>query len=722
MRLGILGWVMGAALLQMQPALPTPVTLGLLASAALLMMLLRRAACAVAAGALLGFCWAAVLVQLALAPRLAAEDEGADIRLVGTVDSLPYRFEDGVRFNFRVEKAGGNTHPIPPLVTLAWYSGYRARTPTRTQSVGDVQPGERWALTVRLQRPHGTANPYGFDYEAWLLEQGVRATGYVRPAGKENRMLDSFVFSVPNLVQHCRAVLRARILAALPDRPYAGVIVALVVGDQRSIEQDDWTVFNRTGIGHLISISGLHVTMVAGLFAMGASLLWRRSFFTQAQLPLLLPSQKVAALVGALAALMYVLLAGFGVPAQRTLYMLWVVAAAAWCDRLTSVSHVLCLALGVVVLADPWAVCSPGFWLSFGAVALILFASLGRVEHADVPWRRAVRLAVRTQVAVTVGLVPLTMLLFGQVSLVSPLANAVAIPLISFVVTPLALAGSLLPGALSTLCLLAAHGMVATLAQVLGWLASAPLAVWSAPMPGPVAFALALLGTLWMLAPRGWPLRWTGAVAWLPLLAAQPDSPPPGRFRVIAFDVGQGMALLVETGAHRLLYDTGPAYSNESNGANRVLLPYLKGRGIGRLDALIVSHSDVDHSGGALALLGGVQVQAVLSSLPPAHAIVRAAAHHQHCAAGQAWTWDGVRFEMLHPSPDSYADVTLKPNARSCTLRISYARHAVLLAGDIEAPQETQLLAGGAPLAADVLLAPHHGSGTSSTPAFLSAV
>jgi competence protein ComEC len=720
MRCAILGFVAGAALLQTRPELPAHGVLAACALAALaLLACLRGPARAACAGALFGFCWAALVASMALAPQLAKDDEGRDVTVIGTIDSLPFRFEQGVRFNFKVERVAGSAMRVPPRVALSWYDGLRAGD----GKAGDVRPGERWQLTVRLQRPHGNANPYGFDYEVWLLEEGVRATGYVRPAGTSNRRIDCFVVSVGNVVERARAALRDRIVQALPGKKYAGVIVALVIGDQRGIDQSDWTVFNRTGIGHLISISGLHITMVAGLFALAASALWRRSFFTGAQLPLLLPAQKVAALAGAGVALLYVLLAGFGVPAQRTLYMLSVVALALWFGRITSVSHVLCAALGVVVLLDPWAMLWPGFWLSFGAVAVILYASVGRLGVEPKGLRGAWREASRAQYAVTLGLVPLTMLLFGQVSVVSPIANAVAIPVVSFIVTPLALAGAMLPAPLSALVLGLAHWIVALLAQVLAWLGAQPLAVWSAPEPDPWLFLLALAGTLWVLAPRGWPHRWAGAAAWLPLFVQLPTHPAAGEFTVTAFDVGQGMALLVETRGHRLLYDTGPQYAPDSNGGNRVIAPYFRARGIGHLDGMIVSHSDTDHSGGALALLESFRVDWLASSLWPNSPIVRAARQHVRCAAGQHWSWDGVRFEMLQPLAASYGDPALKANARSCTLRVSGQSRSMLLAGDIEAAQEAELTArDAARLHADVLLAPHHGSGTSSTPAFLLAV
>ncbi len=677
-------------MLQMQADLPGPGVLSASLFALLLLLALRRPYTNILAGLLAGFFWAALSAHLALRHELDPASEGRDITVIGTIDSLPYQFEQGARFNFKVEHSVGD-FAAPPRVALAWYG-----------DAVDVQPGQRWQLAVRLQRPHGNANPFGFDYEAWLLEQGLRATGYVRTEGRRNRKIDEFVLTASNLVERSRALLRTRIADALPGKEYKGVIVALVIGDQRGIDQSDWALFNRTGIGHLVSISGLHITMVAGLFALIAASLWRRSFFTHTQLPLLLPAQKVAALVGVVVALAYVLLAGFGIPAQRTLYMIAVVACALWSGRITGVSHVLCAALGVVVLLDPWAMLWPGFWLSFGAVAVILFATAGR-QLAPV-W-----LALRTQYVVTIGLVPLSLVLFGQVSLVGPVANALAIPLISFVVTPLSLIGSMLPQPLTGWVLGAAHWCVDMLAVFLGWIGNASLSVWGAPVPPAWAFVFAMAGTLWALAPRGWPRRWIGLLAWAPLLAAKPSYPQPGHLMVTTFDVGQGTALLIETSAHRLLYDTGPAYTPESNGGNRVIAPYLRARGIGSLDAMVISHADADHAGGALAMLAAVGVDWTLSSLPLDHAIIAASRRHTRCQAGQAWRWDGVQFEVLHPAPDDYADAALKPNALSCVLKVSIGGRAILMAGDIEAAQEAALIGrAGSGLAADVLLAPHH--------------
>jgi competence protein ComEC len=734
-----IGLAIGVTLLQQQAALLEVHTLFLMLFAAVLLMLagyrfsiyqklpaVVRVLCQMLFAGIVGFVWASLFAHFYLTRSLPAKYEGKDLVVVGTIDSLPAYFDQGERFNFVVE------HVISPDLSVDEQRHFPEKLALSAyQSTEDlhVRPGERWQFNLRLKRPHGSANPHGFDYEVWLLEQGIRATGTVRPASSShpNQRLQAFVWSFGNVVERCRAMLRDRIHTALPGKAYAGVIVALVIGDQREISQSDWTVFNRAGIGHLISISGLHITMIAGLFAGLISFLWRHSFFLNLSLPLMVPAQKVAALAGAVIAFLYVALAGFGVPAQRTLYMLCVVALAVWNGRVTSFSSVLCLALGLVVVLDPWAVLSPGFWLSFGAVGVILFAAVG-VEDGSATTRRqqlasSLRVATRTQYAVTVGLVPLTMFLFGQFSLISPLANAVAIPLISFVVTPLALLGSVLPSGVSVLLLSLAHETVQMLATILSWLSTFPAAVWTAAYPPFWVFALALAGVVWMLLPKAWPMRWLGIFCCLPLISHQSVPVADGQLRVTALDVGQGMALLIETSAHRLLYDTGPAYSAESDSGSRIILPYLKAQGINGLDAMIVSHNDSDHSGGALSILRQMPVSLVLSSLNSDSAIVAESRQHRRCQSGQTWRWDGVLFEILQPVAASYDSTKWKPNARSCVLKVSTSNDAMLLPGDIEAVQEDELV-NSIPdkLRANVLLAPHHGSGTSSTPAFLQAV
>ena len=656
------------------------------------------------------------------------------------VTGLPDPASYGVRFQFQVEQAtllDGKSVRIPERIMLYLYQ-------TRSEQLTVVRAGERWQFRTRLKRPHGNANPYGFDVEAWWLSINIRATGSVQ--AKQQRKLQDLVIQPSALIARLRGLLRERIQNQLVNKDYVGVIVALVMGDQRAIEQSDWEIFNRTGIGHLVSISGLHITMVAALFAGFMQWLWRHSFFTRASLPLFIPAQKIAAATGFFAALMYVALAGFGIPAMRTLMMIAVVCIALWSGRMIVVSQSLAYALIVVTLFDPWAVLWPGFWLSFTAIACILYATVGRMhEHVEnksshtqllnpqahktkliSDWlstcRDTLRPAITTQAAVTLGLLPLTMLLFAQVSLISPLANAFAIPLVSLVITPLSLIGVVLPTPLSAWCLGLAHQLMAWLVMVLTYFSNMDFAVWRGAQPDALSVVLAVIGTLWLLAPRGWPLRWCGLLTWLLIFINFPSSPSRG-FWMTAFDVGQGNAVLIETATHRLLYDTGPQLGTQSDSGQRVLLPYFIKRGITSLDGLVISHSDMDHAGGALSLFKEIRFGWVSSSLPAENPILQQASQHHACAQGQSWDWDGVRFEMLQPRADSYAKTSLKPNARSCTLRISWGDKAVLLTGDIEAAQEYAMLERVPDrLPAQVLLAPHHGSGTSSTTAFLEAV
>ncbi len=739
MRLLALGWLAGTAWLQSRAALPAPVMAGMACAAGMLLLALvlcrrpshRLASWVVvlvfaAAGALAGAGWSALRAHWRMDDALPEMLEGRDLRVTGIVASLPDDLGRGQRFRFHVESARDGDTPVrlPPTLALGWYDGDANDAPRRQV----VRPGERWQWTVRLKRPHGLSNPDGFDEEAWLLTEGVRATGYVRP-GPVVR-IDAFVFSLRDATGRARLWLRERIERSLPEARHAGVIVALVIGDQRGISEREREFFNLTGIGHLVSISGLHITMLAALAAACVRRAWRHGSWRGTAFSLSWPAQKAGALAGLLVACGYVALAGFGVPAMRTLLMLAVVCIARLGARLLPPSRVLATALLVVLVVDPWASLWPGFWLSFGAIACILFASAGRTVEMLAPdaqrggakLKSALASATRTQLVVTIALVPLSAGLFGQLSLVGPLANSLAIPVVSFLVTPLALLGAALPQPLCGGLLAAAHAAFAGMVQVLQAMVDAMGAspMWQMPQPETLPLAIAMAGSLWLLAPRGWPWRWVGVLCWLPLLAATPSAPERG-FWLTALDIGQGNAVLVETAHHRLLYDTGPAWPSGSDAGSRVILPYLRSRGIERLDALMVSHADLDHAGGAASVLAALPVGWFASSLQASHPLLRMQATHVRCVAGQRWQWDGVWFEVLHPLAAD--DAEPRTNARSCTLRISSGGQVALLAGDIEKQQELALLAReGDKLKANVLLAPHHGSGTSSTSAFLDKV
>ena len=719
MRAAVLAFALGVWALQQQAELPgwaLVVGLALAGGGALAARRLvpagargGRVALLLAGAVAVGFAWAAGAAKLRLADRLEPAFEGRDVTLTGVVASLPQPFERGVRFELDVEvahDASGESWRAPGKVLLSWYGGLSVE---EFQEVLPVRAGERWRLTVRLRRPHGNANPHTFDYEVWLLERGIGATGYVRPRGERTR-LAPMVWSPAYAIERARERIRAKLWDALPQHRYAGVIVALAIGDQRAIESVDWETFTRTGVGHLMSISGLHVTMVSGLFGWLVFTLWRRS----PRLALAAPARKAAALAAVAAAFGYALLAGFAVPAQRTLYMVAIVAAALWLDRLQSSSRVLAAALGVVLVLDPWAVLAPGFWLSFGAVALMLYVGVAAQGRAS--W--ALQFG-RVQWAITLGLAPAILLLFQQVSLVSPIANAIAIPVVSFAVTPLALAGAVAPGPWIAML---AHAVLGLLMPVLDWLASLPGAVWRQHAPAPWTVALAAAGVAWALAPRGVPARYAAVVLFAPLFAVRPPAPAEGTASLTFLDVGQGLAVLVRTARHALVYDTGPAYSVEADAGSRVIVPFLRGEGLAQLDAVVVTHQDADHAGGARSVLRTLPTGALRTSLPDHHPVTALGRYRLPCRAGERWTWDGVEFAMLHPTGASYDEPGLRANSRSCVLRVAAGGIAALLTGDIEARDERALIEREPDLRAEVLLAPHHGSGTSSTPALIAAV
>ena len=679
--------------------------------------------------ALLGFAltgWrASSFLEQALSPTL----EGRDITVVGVVTAMPQRHEGGLRFRLAVERAqwNGQVVQLPARLDLGWYKAVRGGSgpvDEAQRAPATLTAGDRWQMTVRLKAPHGGRNPHGFDFELWLWEQGVQATGYVR-AGPKNeapqRLAQTWQHPVERVRQRVRDAIFERLLQGEMDDAdgqrrrsrQAGVVAALVVGDQQAIERADWDMFRATGVAHLMSISGLHVTMFAWAATALVGWLWRRS----SRACLRLPAPTAGLLGGLLLATGYAVFSGWGVPAQRTIWMLVTVTLLRLSGRHWPWTTVWMLACAVVVALDPWALLQAGFWLSFVAVGVLFATDSGGLSADKTSLQERVLSFLREQWIITLALTPLTLLLFGQVSLIGLVANALAIPWVTLVVTPVSLAGVVWAPLWDV-----AAGAVQALYGVLTWLAALPLTTLSVAQAPWWAGVAGLGGGLLLAMP--WPrhLRLVGLPLLLPVLLWQAPRPAEGQFELLAADIGQGNAVLVQTAHHALLYDAGPRYSSESDAGHRVLVPLLRALDV-RLDRLVLSHRDSDHTGGAPAVLA-MQPQAdVLSSIEDGHSL-QGLRPIQRCVAGQTWTWDGVRFDVLHPQAQDYElDKTPKPNALSCVLRISNAMQTVLLVGDIEAAQEARLVTHAVDnLQAHVLLVPHHGSKTSSSAAFLDAV
>lgn len=728
------GWFAGLALQLQQPSLWPPLGYVTLSIGGLLLALAaavspRRAtlgatlALAIGLGAL-GFGSTGGRAELRLSERLPAELEGVDLLVTGVISGLPQGNPTGTRFVFEPESArlAGQPVALPPKLSLGWYRGFDPDAMVGGPPEA-LRAGQRWQLTLRLRQPHGSMNPHGFDLELWLFEQGIGAGGYVRAVpGAVNRKLDE---TAGQPVSRLRQSVRDAILRTVPDPAAAGVLAALAIGDQAAIDRSEWDLFRLTGVAHLMSISGLHVTMFAWLAGALVGRLWR----LHPRAMLAVPAPTAARWGGLLLAAGYAVLAGWGVPAQRTVAMIAAVVLLRSAGLRWPPLAVLVAAGVAVTLLDPWALLQPGFWLSFAAVGLLMASEPSRSER-EVPsastagrLRDVLRAGLRTQVVATVGLTPLTLVFFQQVSLVGFVANLVAIPLVTLFVTPLALLGVLLPLAWS-----AAAALVQALIWGLQALAALPGAVWTTAAAPPWAVVAGLLGGALLVMPLPRHLRLAGLALLLPLLWPTVERPPEGRFEAVAADIGQGTAVLVRTHRHLLVYDTGPAYSPEADAGQRVLLPLLRVRGETAVHRLMLSHRDTDHVGGAASLIASGLVQSISSSLSPAHPLLARGLPHEPCAAGQSWTWDGVLFEVLHPEPGALRD-DARPNTQSCVLKVSAQARgdapatSLLLTGDIEAAQEAALIERQrARLPSSVLLVPHHGSRTSSTAGFIDAV
>ena len=683
------GFLAGTCTLLLAPRLPSPAELGLVAAAscASAWCLGSRIPLAFAAGLTLCFLDARTRLDDRLDPAL----EGQTLSIEGRVVSVPHVLAQGIRFRFEPMRGAGPR--LPHTVELTWY-----------EPDWLPLPSQRLALEVRLRRPRGFVNPGGSDYAARMLREGIGATGYVRDAARHARTgLD--VLAHPVLA--ARGAIARVIADALGRRPATGIVAGLAVGLQDALSPEQWRALARSGTSHLMAISGMHIGMVAAIAAWIAAVVQRARQRRGA-----LGTVRDAALrCGVAAAVAYSALAGWSVPTQRTALMILVLAVALGARRRTGVSDGLALAATGVLLADPLSVLAPGFWLSFGAVAAIVFATAGFTARP-----RLLAGYGRLQLAVTVGLVPVLLGSFGSVSLVSAAVNLLAVPLYTLLIVPAVLAATALTAAVPML----GAPSLRLVAWLIEWSwplidvpASWSWATWSVAGLPPLLWCALAGATVAAIAPLPMAGRAAACAIIVAVGAWRPPPLPDGAVRVAMLDVGQGLAVVVETRRHVLVYDTGPAFRSGSDAALLAVVPYLQQRGVRVVDLLVVSHDDADHAGGAASLLANFPVGARAAS-------GRALGHTSsvsRCRRGAQWHWDGVEFAWLHPGPG----LSRKDNDRSCVLRIRTGEHVALLTGDIESDAEGELLRAAAPGDIDVLVVPHHGSRTSSSPAFVRA-
>jgi competence protein ComEC len=688
----LIGFVAGATLFHQVKVLPE---LGWLSLILPLSLLWRYSSMRPWIALIIGAGWSLFHVTIHMGHPLPESQERRDLILEGRIDSLPQQQGGLQRFQMQVLSLKDETGSVVNVsrALLSWFGVDKA-----------LQVGDLWRLKVRMKRPRGLHNPSGNDYEKWLFEEGIEAKGYVKTWDGNQKLAGP---DHPFLVTSLRQTIAQQIDSYLSKPHTAALLKALVVGDRRGLDRSAWQIFTHTGTNHLIAISGLHVGIVAGWLLWIGSWLWRRS----ERLCLFLPALKAGALLALIGAAGYAALAGFSLPTQRALIMLSTTLGALILGYRVALGQGLLVALFLVVLLDPLAPMRVGFWLSFLAVAVIWWGVAGRVR----PWY-GWRQLVWLQVYVSLGLFPILFLFFGQASLISPVVNFIMVPWFSMVLIPMVLLGlpMLLIPVLAKGWFTGLEGLVQVTYQILEWFAAYPFAIMTLPQLAPWLLLAAMAGILLLLMPKGMPGRSIGVWLCLPIFFVAPERPKAGEFWITLLDVGQGLACVVETQKHLLLYDTGPAFHSGYSAAESVIVPYLRARGHKRIDRLILSNADQDHAGGAAYLRKIMPMGDILSGEPDELEDV------DPCVAGMDWTWEGVRFQILHPFPDTHFQ---QPNDRSCVLQINAGEQKILLPGDIGSAVEKQLVQHyQTKLASQVVVAPHHGSNTSSSPEFVAAL
>jgi len=661
----------------------------------LLILFLRFTRFRIPAWLIAGFVWAWIQAWLFYQHDLPGQFEGKDMLIKGEIVSVPRDQKRHSSFLFlptNAQMVTGQIWSNPGKIKLSWYGAHP-----------QLEPGQIWQFRVRLKKPNGLMNPAGFDYESWLFRNSVSAVGYIRK--DKNNLLKTRIFNL----QYLRYTLLHKLRSGLAESETTGVLIALALGLRDDIEPEQWQVFQKTGTSHLVAISGLHIGLVAGLcFFLGRWLWSRVPLFC-----LYFAAPRAAAILAISGALIYALLAGMAIPTQRALSMVVVVMLSLLLNRNSRPSHTLALALLVVLILDARSVLSPGFWLSFSAVALLVYGLSNRVRPLK-GWKSS----IRAQWLITVGLFPLTIFFFQSSSLIAPLANIIAIPWVSLLIVPGILIASVLiltglPGA--EILLHFTSEALLPLQFLLEKLAGISFSQWFSASPSVMIIMLAIAGILLLMSPKGLPVKRVGIVLLLPVFFMSGNPLQSGSIKLTLLDAGQGLASVIQTKNHTLVFDTGAIYSKRFDIGRAVVVPYLRQQGVKEIDMVVISHGDQDHIGGFQSLQQAFAIKTLYSGSPEKLSDYPVIA----CQAGVSWKWDDVKFSFLHPSGLK----KLKRNDRSCVLKIESQAGSVLLTGDIHRKSERMMVRQKTlDLRADILVAPHHGSKSSSMSDFVDRV
>ncbi len=682
-----------------------------------------------------GFVWTALYIVYALPELDLKQLEGKTIRVKGQIVSLPqpsfsstssYKKALKTRFEFNilsreVEHNGAvlQDKQFTGKVRLSWYGGYQK-----------IDSGQFWVLDIRLKKNNGLQNPGGFDYEQWLYQNHIQASGYVLKGHKFKTIETASGTQLRQTIAH-------KLDKALKNNPYKGLFKALAIGYRAELPDNQWQIFFRTGTNHLIAISGLHIGLLSALVWSLVYYLWRRSQMLNQIIPAVFAAGSSALLMASF----YAAMAGFAIPTQRALVMLSVVFIAVMFKREFTPIYIVLWALLIVLIMDPLSSLSAGFWLSYGAVAIIMLAISARLSHSR-GVRAKISSFVRVQWVIFIGLLPLMAILFKQFSVTAPLANLVAVPLMSLFIVPATLFGTLLSLIFQPLGMLLFNLLQWPLDALFWFLAY--LSEWSGslyyiPQLSLWVILLMIAGSLWLLMPRGWPGRSLGILLLIPVINITAHKPPAGQIRLTMLDVGQGLAMVIQTRQHTMVYDTGDNYSAQFNMADSVIIPFLRSRGIRHIDRLIISHTDRDHAGSYKELIKHFSVAEIISGEASSDFFDNFKKHtHKRisqCQKNDKWWWDGVLFEVLSPiiasplaeslrvSGNNKKSSQKKNNNQSCVIYITAQnKFSYLLTGDIEKKVEVKLLKNYPDLTVKVLQVPHHGSKTSSSASFLSRI